>query len=296
LTTTDSRLVVAGGGGGGAVGDACGGAGGTGGDATKAGAGNGGSGSIGCPPASSTAGSNAGLGGPRGSGAPNFDYPGGDGGNGSLGQGGYGGGPQGGGGGGGYYGGGGGGAGETGGGGGAGSSYFISSAINTSISEDTSGTPEVQITPVFPSCRGGLTLTNTVDPSSATSGAPGQSGIWTFDVRAQNCTGGTLNNVKMQGGTAGWLSFFAAGTDPSSGTVARLTNNRATVFAASVTSLPDQATATVKVTVSGIVPKGAICGAQIPISGSWSASALNATHKTVNSQVAARATITVICT
>jgi hypothetical protein len=150
LTATDSRLVVAGGGGGSAVGDSCGGGGGTAGDMTASGAGDGGSGSQFCPPATSTVGSDGGLGGTYGSGGSNFDYPGGDGGNGSLGQGGHGGGPQGAGGGGGYFGGGGGGAGETGAGGGAGSSFWIAGASGTSMTEDTTGTPSVSITPVFP--------------------------------------------------------------------------------------------------------------------------------------------------
>jgi len=153
-----SRLVVAGGGGGGALSIPCSGAaGGTAGDKSATGPGNGGSGAESCSQPDSYGG-NGGFGGTAGGtgGAGTAEFPC-NGGNGSLGQGGIAyfppscAGDYGGGGGGGYYGGGGGG--DTGvaagGSGGAGSSFWITRATETSMSEDTTGTPEVQITPVF---------------------------------------------------------------------------------------------------------------------------------------------------
>jgi len=153
LTTTDSRLVVAGGGGGGATGDSCGGPAGGAGNTAVTGAGNGGDGNdTNAPPnCTAAAGGNAGLAGTEGGigGANSPEYNGGRAGSGSLGQGGTTASNQGAGGGGGYWGGGGGGAGFVGGGGGAGSSFWIPGATGTSMSMDTTGTPTVQITPVF---------------------------------------------------------------------------------------------------------------------------------------------------
>lgn len=151
----DSRLVVAGGGGGEG---SCGFAGGAAGDTGATGAGAGGAGSNvgggGVPCVGATVGGNGGSagtsGGAGGPGAGGFP----SGGNGSLGQGGKGDVADdpaffGGAGGGGYYGGGAGGAGDAaGGGGGGGSSFWISGAISTSMSTDTTGTPEVVITPM----------------------------------------------------------------------------------------------------------------------------------------------------
>jgi hypothetical protein len=147
----DSRLVVAGGGGG--AGNDCGAPGGRAGDGSVAGAGAGSAGSDVCDGAGP--GGNGGLGGSSGGagGAGTADYPC-RGGGGSLGLGGdtsavcddsnYGGA-----GGGGYYGGGAGGDGFAyGGAGGAGASFWTSGATNTSMSEDSTATPEVEITPV----------------------------------------------------------------------------------------------------------------------------------------------------
>lgn len=151
LSVNDSRLVVAGGGGGEG---SCGNAGGAAGDTNVTGPGAGGTGSdeggSGVPCVFPTAtGGNGGFGGTSGGagGLPS-------GGSGSLGQGGSGdladdpsffGGA----GGGGYYGGGAGGTGiAAGGGGGGGSSFWIPGATSTSISTDTTGTPEVVITPM----------------------------------------------------------------------------------------------------------------------------------------------------
>lgn len=150
LTTDDSRLVVAGGGGG--AGAQCSPSGGSAGDTGITGAGAGGKGKDepGC--AGVAVGGTGGFGGTSGGagGAGTADYPfaGGDG---SLGLGGngdtaddfnfYGGG-----GGGGYYGGGVGGDGDdAGGGAGAGSSFWIADASSTSMSTDSTGTPQVVI-------------------------------------------------------------------------------------------------------------------------------------------------------
>jgi len=156
-TANDSRLVVAGGGGG-SGGDfpTCATPGGTAGDTAVTGPGNGGNVSDANTPCPATSGGDGGLGGSTGGTGGTGSYCSGD--NGSLGQGGSApsscdslafGSPAGGGGGG-YYGGGAGGAGHFGmAGGGAGSSFWVDGATGTSMSKDTTGTPEVIITPVF---------------------------------------------------------------------------------------------------------------------------------------------------
>jgi uncharacterized repeat protein (TIGR01451 family) len=149
----DSRLVVAGGGGGAGTdlsGTGGNTTGGTAGDTTVTGPGNGGSTNI--PAGDSSPGGDGGSGGTQGGngGGVNGQPPPAST-DGSLGQGGT---PYigGGGGGGGYY---GGGAGGWDGvdniseGGGAGSSFWVPAATSTSMSEDNTGIPEVQITPVM---------------------------------------------------------------------------------------------------------------------------------------------------
>jgi len=112
--------------------------------------------------------------------------------------------PDGGGGGGGYFG-GGGGNGFYGAGGGAGSSYWISSATTTSMSMDTTGTPIVQITPVFP----GATEQLTKLLAAVTGVAPGTSladkvkqtqGYVAANNKASACDtlGAFINEVKAQ--------------------------------------------------------------------------------------------------
>jgi uncharacterized repeat protein (TIGR01451 family) len=181
----DSRLVVAAGGGGGgndSTGGVCAGTGGTAGDNTVSGPGNGGDGSDTCQAAPGGDGGFGGsVGGTGGAGTASSPCPGNSG---SLGQGGdvatfcetqqFDGG-----GGGGYYGGGAGGNGLTGGGGGAGSSFWVTGATSTSMSEDTTGVPEVQITPASPD----LSLTDTA-PGTAVSGQP-----YSYTLMATN-TGG----------------------------------------------------------------------------------------------------------
>jgi uncharacterized repeat protein (TIGR01451 family) len=149
--TPDTRLVVAGGGGGSGYGQ-CLGAGGTAGDTLVTGAGYGGNGALTCP--GPIPGGDGGFGPPVGTGGAGVGLGACHlNGSGSLGQGGDA--PEacdpsnfGGGGGGGYDGGGAGGDGlVAGGGGGAGSSFWIPSATDTSMTEDTTGTPQVTITP-----------------------------------------------------------------------------------------------------------------------------------------------------
>jgi Putative Ig domain/Glycine rich protein/IPT/TIG domain len=166
LTTADTRLVVAGGGGGG--GGVCGGPGGTAGDPTVTGAGNGGlSNALNCFGA---AGGNGGFGGSAGGAAGGGANPGCAADPGALGQGGNSncaGNAVGGAGGAGYYGGGGSPGNSPGGGGGAGSSFWVPGAANTSMTEDTTGVPEVIITPIVPP----LKVTTTSLPA-ATGGQP----------------------------------------------------------------------------------------------------------------------------
>jgi uncharacterized repeat protein (TIGR01451 family) len=186
----DSRIVVAGGGGGG--GDECAAPGGTAGDSSAAGAGAGGAGTDSCDSGNpgfdgAFAGTSGGAG---GAGTVQYACAGGDG---SLGQGGdtsdtcdssnYGGA-----GGGGYYGGGAGGDGFSGGGGGgAGTSSWAPAATNTSMSEDTTGTPGVEITPVVPAPD--LSVTDH-GPASVASGT-----FFTYTLVATNTGGSSADAV-----------------------------------------------------------------------------------------------------
>jgi uncharacterized repeat protein (TIGR01451 family) len=155
LTGNDTRLVVAGGGGGGGGSfEDSGGAGGQAGDSTVAGAGAGGTACDVCNGVVGQAGFNGGFGHPPGAGggASTFDGYSCTGDPGTVGRGGdaefscvenFNAGA----GGGGYDGGGAGGAGEQAVGGGAGSSFWETSAVATSMTEDTTGTPQIVITP-----------------------------------------------------------------------------------------------------------------------------------------------------
>ena len=69
----------------------------------------------------------------------------------------------------------------------------------------------------------GLTIANQT-PSQ--SGTPGHSGSWSFTVSSQNCTGGDLHAMKIQGGTAGWLSVVSTARNPNTGTVTTKPNGK----------------------------------------------------------------------
>jgi hypothetical protein len=60
-------------------------------------------------------------------------------------------------------------------------------------------------------------------------------------------------------------------------------------------SLANGAAASLTVTVSGTVSKGAACGSSLPISGSWSASGQTANKQSVSSGPSTQATITISC-
>jgi len=194
--TPDDRLVVAGGGGGGGRGGAAGGQGG----AAVTGAGNGGSG---CDFCTGVAGGFGGSGAPAGgSGAGTTDDPC-PGGPGSLGQGGSA--PSacdpvnfGGGGGGGYEGGGAGGDGACcGGGGGAGSSFWVSGATDTSMSEDTTGVPEVTITPTLTPNGSEVRAVVQVETSPAYAGDT----VNISSSQLEASCGGTIFFETLQGGS-----------------------------------------------------------------------------------------------
>jgi uncharacterized repeat protein (TIGR01451 family) len=158
-----------------------------------AGPGNGGAGNDPCGGAGP--GGNGGLGGTAGGtgGASAGTFSGNPGGGGSLGQGGGGancadsGGGAGGGGG--YYGGGGGCGLGSGGGGGAGSSFWVTGGTGTSMNNDTTGTPEVQITPVITAPD--LSLTDTA-PASVISG-----NSYSYTLMATNTGGSDATSVVL---------------------------------------------------------------------------------------------------
>jgi hypothetical protein len=205
-STNDSRLVVAGGGGGGDSDPLCPtttGPGGTAGDTSVTGAGAGGTargGTASSPDCGDTSGGNGGLGGTQGGagGVPS-------GGAGALGQGGSAADLNDGSGGGGYWGGGGGGADTVAAGGGAGSSFWITGATATSMTEDTTGTPSISITPVFPTCtatgyyRDGINLTAKVmNPSSTVTGSVDATGC-NIGVYYGPGTSGTVSGADISG-------------------------------------------------------------------------------------------------
>jgi len=249
LSANDTRLVVAGGGGGQGAAEGCGGGGGgTAGDNTVTGPGNGGEGllnSCGAP-----GGGNGGFGGTSGgtggagSSGPFASCTGGSG---SPGQGGDAD-PTcnlqsiGGAGGGGYYGGGGGGSGgASGGGGGAGSSFWASGATGTpSMSEDTTGVPGVQITPVITGPA--LALTDTA-PATVLSGSS-----YHYTLTASNTGVQTATSTVVTDTLPGSIHFNTADTTQGS------CRQKAGTVTCTVGSLAPGASATVTIKVTATKP------------------------------------------
>ncbi len=200
----DSRLVVAGGGGGAGSGGCTPdglpfyGIGGTAGDTTVTGPGNGGVDDLTCGAGQN--GGNGGFGGSHGGSTGGALGEGGDGVNGSTVCTGCVGGA---GGGGGYWGGGGG---DPDHGGGAGSSFWVAGATSTSMSEDTTGTPTVEITPVFCTQTGfsrdgidltakhiGGNVTGTLDATGC------DIGVYYGPSSTGSVSGATISNAKYFG-------------------------------------------------------------------------------------------------
>jgi hypothetical protein len=107
---------------------------------------------------------------------------------------------------------------------------------------------------------------------------PGDSGSWTFRVRARNCTGQNLSDIKIQGGTNGWANFDSS--TPSAGSVSVKSNKRNEVLTWTV-SIADLTDATLDITMTGTIPHGAACSTDPDepepesvrnLSGTWSAS------------------------
>jgi hypothetical protein len=126
---------------------------------------------------------------------------------------------------------------------------------------------------------------------------PGASGSWTFRVRARNCTGQNLSNVKIQGGTNGWANFDEY--TKSAGEVSVKYNKRNEVLTWTV-SIPDTNDATLDITMTGTIPHGAACSTDPNepepdsirnLSGTWSAS-----HPAIGKvEAPSQASIVVVC-
>jgi hypothetical protein len=114
-------------------------------------------------------------------------------------------------------------------------------------------------------------------------------------VTAQNCTGTRLSRLKMQGGTAAWVSTDEWQTDPDALTVTPSPKKKNVVLTATLAEFSDQATASITVKVSGTVGKNAVCGSLAEIAGDWSASARTPGGSTVKSPETPPATITIAC-
>jgi uncharacterized repeat protein (TIGR01451 family) len=270
LSANDTRLVVAGGGGGsgGSCGAADGAAGGAAGDSSVTGPGNGGAGTEPCSGAGP--GGNSGLsgtaGGTGGAGAAIFEGSC-AGGGGSLGQGGSGtfcsAGGAGGGGGGGYYGGGGGGSGvASGGGGGAGSSFWVTGATGTSMSEDTTGTPEVQITPIITAPD--LSLSDNA-PATAVSGDS-----YAYTLTATNTGGSDATGVAATDTLPASAHFTSATT--SQGSCTRPAASKGGTVNCTVGSLAAGASVTITITVTATKP-GTVIDATTVTAGNVTADA-----------------------
>jgi uncharacterized repeat protein (TIGR01451 family) len=152
-------------------------------------------------------------------------------------------------GGGGYYGGGGGGEGtDSAGGGGAGSSFWVSGATGTSMSEDTTGTPEVQITPVT---TADLALSDSA-PATAVSG-----NSYSYTLTATN-TGGTDATGTLVTDTLPDSTHYDSVTT-SQGTCARTPpstppKTKGGTVTCAVGSLAAGASVTVTITVTATTP------------------------------------------
>lgn len=167
--------------------------------------------------------------------------------------------------------------------------------VTATSADGQTGTASVSYT-VQALCTG-LPITDQLSSSSQTSGVRNRAGVWSFTVNVRNCTGAALSSMKMQGGTAGWITGATATRSPSSGSVAIKANakNLGQVLTWSGFGLSNDASGSLTVTVTGTVPKNAACGSRLPISGAWSATGATARKQSFASGPSSIATITVTC-
>jgi hypothetical protein len=147
--------------------------------------------------------------------------------------------------------------------------------------------------PNSPCTGSGLQITN--QGASPSTGTAGHSYTGSFTVSVQNCTGGDLSKVKLQGGSAGWLTVTSATATQGTTSISTKKKNTAQVVTANLGTLTNGGTASVTVNATGTVPNGAACGSNLPISGSWSATGLDASNNSISSGRSGVATISITC-
>lgn len=138
------------------------------------------------------------------------------------------------------------------------------------------------------------------DPSVSGAGnpCPGSHHCWDYSFTIQNCTGGTLTNVKIQGGTAAWLErdTQAVTITPSAGwtITSKNTGKNNKVWTLSGGSIADQSSVVVSVHVCGTVSN--TCDAVEFLSGAWSATGTASDNTKVSTTHTGQASFTVDCT
>jgi uncharacterized repeat protein (TIGR01451 family) len=142
-----------------------------------------------------------------------------------------------------YYG-GGGGAGAASGGGGAGSSFWVTGATGTSMSKDTTGTPEVQITPIITAPD--LSLSDSA-PATAVSGQP-----YAYTLQATNTGGSAATGVAATDALPASAHFTS--TTTSQGSCTRPSASKGGTVSCTVGSLAAGASVTITITVTATKP------------------------------------------
>jgi hypothetical protein len=137
------------------------------------------------------------------------------------------------------------------------------------------------------------------DPSVSGAGnpCPGSHHCWDYSFTVQNCTGGPLTNVKIQGGTAAWLErdTQAVTITPNAGwtITSKNTGRNNKVWTISGGSIADGASVVVTVHVCGTVSNN--CDEVEYLSGAWSATGTASDNSKVSTTHTSQASFFVDC-
>ena len=145
--------------------------------------------------------------------------------------------------------------------------HYVTGGGSHRVNTHFSAAVDLVINPSSSCGTPGVTVGATLASGNGTP-PPGASGPWTFRISVTNCTGVSLTNVKVQGGSNGWAPV--TGTSASSGSVVIKGNKRNQVLTWTV-DIADGATVTLDVTVNGTIPGSAPDGQIRYLSGAWSA-------------------------
>ena len=125
------------------------------------------------------------------------------------------------------------------------------------------------------SCTGGVCGTNTnftigYELSDGIGNpCPGTTNCWTYIMKVQNCTATDLTNVKIQGGTAGWLNQGSTTATSDVAPQPTITNNRRNSVITWIGNIPQGTEVNISVHVCGTVAR--TDGTTEFLSGAWSA-------------------------